>query len=306
MITYNGSVLKVGSNWLKTDVDYNPLNLPPHTIRVQFVEGVTPTFQYGTAVQVSSSPNVWDVTCENTWNNGGWANLFSNQTALVSILGANASGIQNFGAMCSGCTSLTTVANFDVSTAVLFDEVFRDCTSLTTIPANFNTSSMCHELDNLFRGCTSLTTTPTFSDTTMVHNWDYMYMDCPITTAPVYDLSCTAYDITTTGMFYGCSYLTVAPALNTANVTDMSLMFQDCTSLTAVPLYNTTRVSNVHSMFGSCVNVQTGSLDLYTQMSTQETPPAEHGLCFSNCGNNTVTGAAELAQIPQSWGGTAT
>ena len=34
MITYNNSVLKVGSSWLKTSL--NPLGLPPYTMRFLF------------------------------------------------------------------------------------------------------------------------------------------------------------------------------------------------------------------------------------------------------------------------------
>jgi hypothetical protein len=58
-------------------------------------------------------------------------------------------------------------------------------------------------------------------------------------------------------------------------------------------------------MFAWCYEVQSGALALYNQMSTQITPPAEHTQTFRSCGSHTTTGAAELAQIPSSWGGTA-
>jgi hypothetical protein len=54
-------------------------------------------------------------------------------------------------------------------------------------------------------------------------------------------------------------------------------------------------------MFGECVNVQSGALALYQQASTQTNPPSNHGGTFYNCGSNTTTGAAELAQIPSDW-----
>jgi hypothetical protein len=57
-------------------------------------------------------------------------------------------------------------------------------------------------------------------------------------------------------------------------------------------------------MFNDCLNVQSGALALYQQASTQTTPPSEYYNTFYNCGSNTTTGAAELAQIPSSWGGT--
>lgn len=37
------------------------------------------------------------------------------------------------------------------------------------------------------------------------------------------------------------------------------------------------------------------------QASTQANPPANHSYTFTNCGRDTPTGAAELAQIPSGW-----
>lgn len=37
MITYNGSALSIGGSWLDPPVDpYNPLGLPPFTMRMEF------------------------------------------------------------------------------------------------------------------------------------------------------------------------------------------------------------------------------------------------------------------------------
>ena len=98
--------------------------------------------------------------------------------------------------------------------------------------------------------------------------------------------------------------LTSVPLFDTSSVTDMSYMFQYCPSLTSVPLFDTSSVTNMNSMFYGCTNVQSGALALYQQASTQANPPSSHNGTFTNCGSNTVTGAAELAQIPSSWGGT--
>jgi hypothetical protein len=84
----------------------------------------------------------------------------------------------------------------------------------------------------------------------------------------------------------------------------MNNMFNGCKSLTTVPLYNTLNTTDVDLMFDGCINVESGSLALYQQMSSQVIVPERHSGCFSNCGNNTVTGRAELRQIPTSWGGT--
>jgi len=54
-------------------------------------------------------------------------------------------------------------------------------------------------------------------------------------------------------------------------------------------------------MFYQCTNVQSGALALYQQASSQTTPPTSHNQTFYNCGSNTTTGSAELAQIPSGW-----
>ena len=71
--TYDNKIMTVGGKWMEQPAQPGPgpgPSLPPYTIRLKFTEGVTPTFSKGTAVQVSSSPNIWDLTYENTdWNN---------------------------------------------------------------------------------------------------------------------------------------------------------------------------------------------------------------------------------------------
>jgi hypothetical protein len=74
--------------------------------------------------------------------------------------------------------------------------------------------------------------------------------------------------------------------------------------ITHIPLFDTSSATNVAGMFGGAKNVESGALALYQQMSTQDNPPSSYSSCFYQCGSNTVTGAAELAQIPTSWGGT--
>jgi hypothetical protein len=54
-------------------------------------------------------------------------------------------------------------------------------------------------------------------------------------------------------------------------------------------------------MFYNCYKVESGAYALYQQASTQTTPPSSHSNTFRNCGRDTTTGAAELAQIPSDW-----
>lgn len=107
-----------------------------------------------------------------------------------------------------------------------------------------------------------------------------------------------------TSLFANCSSLTSVPLFDTSTVTNMSSMFIKCSSLKSVPLFDTSKVTTINSMLYNCYKVESGALALYQQASTQATPPSYHNDTFGNCGRDTVTGAAELAQIPSSWGGT--
>ena len=69
MLKLNNKVLNINGNWLNagsSPVPPAPV-LPDKTIRLKYADGVTPTFSKGTAVQVSSSPNVCDLTCNDSW-----------------------------------------------------------------------------------------------------------------------------------------------------------------------------------------------------------------------------------------------
>ena len=103
--------------------------------------------------------------------------------------------------------------------------------------------------------------------------------------------------------FYNCT-LSKLNIPNGMSISNGKNAFTNCSNLTEVPLLSTDACTDVYRMFYFCNNVASGALTMYTQMSTQTTPPTDYTDCFKNCGTDTVTGAAELAQIPTSWGGT--
>ena len=105
-------------------------------------------------------------------------------------------------------------------------------------------------------------------------------------------------------MFSYCVSLISVALFDTSNITDMYQMFISCRNLTSIPLFDTTNVTNMEWTFKGCLNVQSGALALYQQASSQANPPTDHYMTFTDCGIETQTGAAELAQIPSSWGGT--
>lgn len=175
-----------------------------------------------------------------------------------------------------------------------FDVLDMDLTGVTTVSYLFNSA---WPVKNIF----------SIRNTTSVTNFSYFVghnkRTIAITSIPLFDMSSAT---NAECMFSNCTSLASVPLFNTSNVTNMLSMFANCTSLTSVPLFNTDSVTNVSYMFRMCTHVESGALALYQQMSTQTTPPTTHTNCFANCGSNTTTGAAELAQIPSDWGGTAT
>lgn len=81
-------------------------------------------------------------------------------------------------------------------------------------------------------------------------------------------------------------------------------MFYGCTGLFRIGPIHCTTVQNVGSMFQGCTNVEEGALDQYNWFNTYGVNINNHSGVFTDCGSSTVTGAAELAQIPVGWGGT--
>ena len=153
--------------------------------------------------------------------------------------------------------------------------LFWRCDALERV-LSANTSNVT-DMESMFYGCTKLENVPLFD------------------TSNVTDMQ---------GMFSGCTKLENVPLFDTSNVTDMQRMFYGCTKLKYIPLFDTSNVTDMWNMCRNCRNVESGALALYQQASGQTTPPQSYSNCFTNCGIDTDTGYAELAQIPASWGGT--
>lgn len=268
-LSYNGKILTRSSKW----VDYSTVGptLPPYTIRLKYTYGVVPQFRNGTAVQVSTNPNIWDLT----YQNSSWSGLLDGHTSLLEVIAANSSGVTSMHRMFRQCSSLTSVSLFDTSSCIGMTFMFTGCSSLTSVPL-FKTSNVT-TMEHMFQGCSSLTSVQLF-DTSSV--------------------------LLMNGMFFACSSLTSVPLFNTSHVQEMGTMFGYCSNLTSVQLFDTSHVQEMGAMFEYCYNVESGALALYQQASTQANVPRHNGT-FLDCGSNTVTGAAELAQIPSDWGGTA-
>lgn len=267
-LAYNGKPLMRMSKWL----DYSTVGptLPPYTIRLKYTYGAVPQFRNGTAVQVSASPNIWDLT----YQNSDWSYLLYQHQYLLEVIDANTTGVNTMGFMFRSCPSLRSVHIFDTSNCTSMTQMFGYCYNLTSVPL-FDTSSV-ELIGGMFQYCRSLTSVPLFD---------------------------TSSAISTSQMFYECPNLTSVPLFDTSSVYDMSNMFGFCSRLTSVPLFDTSNCTSMAGIFKYCYNVESGALALYQQASTQTNVP-RHTDTFLDCGSQTVTGAQELAQIPTSWGGT--
>ena len=251
---------------------YNPLGLPPNTFRVRTNDGQPPNeikyAEYDTATLVEGTTDIYDVYKSGT----DFKRLFHDSTNLIEVIGANTKGITNIEYMFSYCPALSSVPLFDTSNVTSFEATFKRCKSLTSVPA-YDTSNVT-SMYCTFTECSSLSSIPWFD------------------TSNVTDIY---------GMLIDCTSLTSVPLYDTSNAVYMGGMLQNCTSITSLPLFDTSKAESMNAAFLNCVNVQSGALDLYRQASTQTNPPELHYSTFTNCGINTETGSAELAQIPSGW-----
>ena len=234
--------------------------------------------------------------------------------------------------MFRGCSQTTSLPNADCRSSLNSTAMFYGCTALANIPSVFykinhsmflgcdsikhvtieenDSSSSNRNFEYAFYGCDSLEsvniTHRTIRDGYTVST-DYAFSGCVNlervhfeTTGSaefpyVYSFYSTSY------MFEGCSKLSDITLLSLKNTMTATSMFIDCASLRTIPVMETQNMEAISSMFSGCVNVESGIYNLYVQLSTQADPPDTHSYTFANCGINTVTGAAELAQIPSDW-----
>lgn len=102
------------------------------------------------------------------------------------------------------------------------------------------------------------------------------------------------------GIFSGCTNMTsITTRFDCSALEYCTGSFFNCQSLTEVPLLNYYTSCNVNYLFCRCYNVEHGALDLYKQLVNHNN--GNHSYTFTYCGRDTVSGAAELAQIPSSW-----
>ena len=107
----------------------------------------------------------------------------------------------------------------------------------------------------------------------------------------------------TSRMFESCKNLeSISTRFDCSTLIRSEGTFWQCESLKEVPLlnyYNSHATYNIDRLFCNCYNVEHGALDLYNHLVRLNY--SSHVQTFYSCGENTETGAAELAQIPSDW-----
>lgn len=157
-----------------------------------------------------------------------------------------------------------------------------------------NMSEMFHSADHLVSVC--------LFDTSSVTNMQSMFVACVgLENCPEFITSSVT---NMRALFSQCYSLKRIPKLDTHNVTDMSGMLNSCRSLEVIPELDVTSVTDMTYLCTNAYKVRTGALALYQAASAKQPAPSHDRNTFGNCGRDTVSGAAELAQIPTSWGGT--
>ena len=184
-------------------------------------------------------------------------------------------------AFSNGNTKLIATPNltFPSSRAISIEQMYSGCTALTSATLN---GLHCSTAAQAFSECTNLTSATLSNCVLEVAGRMFGSPTDPSSACPLSD-SLTMTNVKVVG--------------------NASYMFRYC-NLKTVPLFDTSETTSMSSMFANNYNVESGALALYQQASSQATPPSTYGNCFTNCGRDTVTGSAELAQIPTDWGGT--
>lgn len=236
----NNKALSFNNKTLGID-PYNPLNLPPYTVRFKLISSDAPTEleEKGTLTLVSQAEHIWDFT----YQNHDWSYLFEGyQTRIVEILGINSTNVTNMSRLFENSYLLITVPLFDTSLVTDMSEMFVGAYSLTDIP-KFNTTNVVN-MSRAFKDCSELKSIPLL-DTSNVINMERM--------------------------LYQCSKLKLLPLFNTSKVDNMELAFAFDPNIEsgALALYQQASTqanppTNHDLTFDACgANTKTGLIELH-------------------------------------------
>lgn len=268
-----------------------------------------------------------------------FSRFFQNCYAITEVCPIDTSNATTVFLMFSYCTNCEKFPDMDFSSATDTRAVYQSCYKMEVGPNIVFPSDHTYSLQSFFCGCKNLKSVPLYNTsycTSMVSMFSAEVVSGTMRNAmnlenvPLFDTSNVA---NMNNMFAGCFMLRNVPQFDTSKVTDMHTMFSGAfedykmqidsvpnfdysackafqyfmknnVNITEIPEMNIeANVTRCDNMFYNCPNVKSGQKALYDKLSAISTI-TNHTDCFKNCGSDTPEGRAELAQIPESWGGT--
>ena len=198
------------------------------TVKIYWGDGTNSTGVNGNNTHVYAASGIYTVKIESRLFGGIYFNDLGDKAKITKIAnygqGVSRLNISSF----FGCSSLLSIAIGNiVSNGADATNQYRGCTALTNVPL-FNLSSVTNAYA-MFAYCPALTTVPLFnlSNCTSTRS---MFFDCTsLTTIPLLDLSRVT---NATSMFRNCTSLTTIPLLDLSRVTDATTMFTGVTLTT--------------------------------------------------------------------------
>ena len=281
MIKFGNTFVNVGGTYLKNYVGqdpYNPIGLPPRTVRVKTTDNNPPIIgsnRQSSATVITQVPGlegIYDVSAVKQTTDIGFYDLFGNSYNLEKVLGVNPGDITDVAMMFQNASALNYVRLFDTSNITRASYMFNGCSSLNYVP-DFDTRNV-KRIDGMFKNCINLKKAPSLntSKATHMNNAFENCKQCRI--FPTYDCSSC---LNLGYMFRYCSYLTHQAVsntnkvknfeyawsntkvssfngLDTTNASSMIAMFEG-TDITEIPTLNTNNVENLASIFSNCYNL---------------------------------------------------
>jgi len=247
----------------------------------------------------NSCSNLKSVSKLNLPNVTSTVEMFSYCRALESIQAFDLPAVKNTSKMFDYCIALKAAPEINMPLVTNTSQMFMDCKSMESTPAYVMPNVT--DINGMYNGCTVLKTVPAL-DLSSVTIANSLFNNC--TSLEEITLNNTGNIVNFAYMFSGCTSLKTVNAIDITKANSgngCTRMFQGCIALTIIPTFISTGsiALSVYYMFEGCVNVASGMLDFYNRYSGRVTSNDVHA--FNNCGTNTETGLAELAQIPDNW-----
>lgn len=294
-MTFNNKAITFGSTpaWLSIDSadPYNPLGLPPHTMRFQFSNtNYDPTTESWTAPlsswsRVSSTPNVWDYTNPASYWGMNFSNKFTSPDNNVQVLGANFSGVTDASSMFYDCTSLNNIVLFDTSNLSTSFRMFAN--SGVTESPSFNLEN-CTNIQSMFSGCGSLTRVGELNPIRATNAAGLFYQCTSLNTINSLDLRSAS---TINSLCFKCSSLTESPRITTSNLlTDISGVFSNCTNLSTVNVFNTQSVTNASDAFSASGIIELPAFDFSSVTNA-------HSMFFNSKSLQNISSSITFGQV---------